>query len=275
MSEAIITQEKLDALYARVGVNHRGGILSMSLYAPVDIETVHGVECNGVTSFKRWKVQWRDLMSFIAKLPATPNLSILVTAMSIGCQLYSAAKAAELAGVFERHSGATLYGHDISPLFTELADIGFYHKSEVERHANWESMFDPSEFEGYLQVKPSLRERVKILKPTNILDLEGRFDVCVSHFMNPHVPRLNEKFTELSRHFSVTLNYKDHLDGDELYICGLSEEWNHSRSSVGFYPPVNLRRPLFKWQGMYDKKVLPGSSVPIQIPEFFDPAGYV
>ena len=270
----MITKEKLDALYARVGVRHRSGVLSKNLYTPIDFETVHGVEINGVTSFKRWKDQWRDLMNFIAEFPNTPNLSILVTAMSIGCQLYSAVKAAERAGVFEQHGDVKFYGHDISPLFTKLADIGFYHKSEVQKYMDWKTMFDQSGYKGYLQVKPSIRERVKILKPGHILDLEGQFDVCVSHYMNPHVPKLNEKFTALSRHLSVTLNLKDHFDGNELHICGLSEEWDHSCSSDSFYTPINLRRPLFKWQGMCDRQFLSGSSAPIQIPELFDPIMY-
>lgn len=261
MQNTTVTKEYLDALYHQIGVcDELGNFDSYPLMRPRDALSVSGVSLIGMTRFGRHRAgfssinRWRNLMETIVKLPPTPGLSILVTAMSIGCDLYDAVREAEIAGVFERHPNTVFYGHDYSQYFTRIAELGLYHYDKTRNVPDWHYYFEDSVIGLYMKVQDHIKSRVRILAPSDINTLKGQFDVVVSNIINSSIMRSNEAMAQVddslcrvSRHLAV--------ENVGVGSClGVSEEWESQ----------------FKRE-KYDVK-LRGSPVPIQIPELYDPA---
>ena len=251
-----ISVENLDHLWGDI----LGGD---SFIAARDKVSVPSKRLVGITRPGRHRLEWMDTMAFIASLPPQPNLSILVTAMSIGFDLYDAAYHAEQAGVLDKHANVSFYGHDYSLLFTRAAYEGFYPRYGVEcareitlgEAGGFDDYFEDTDYPDYVTVSKRLRDMVKILPPSDIMSLNNRFDAVFSNVMNPAPSGLCEKMSDLARHFSYRTFRSGHI----------SDEWlNHLRENT---PKLNrVYRSFREVSGM---KIIPSLDLP---EELFDPA---
>lgn len=212
------------------------------------MEDPHDGELIASTSFGRHENFWGALLPALDRSPLD-HISVLVTAMSIGCEVYDASRIASMLRVQNIH----FYGHDISPTFTRIAAQGIYpHPSPVEgntldRLEDWFQINNPEP--GYMRVKPEYFRNVTILPPSDIRHLTGRFDVVVSNVMNPLPLDLESILAARARH--MTLGNNHIFD-----------------SSPEFAPVVDILRSYRSWHGK-PKSTLPGSALHLDVPEPF------
>jgi hypothetical protein len=256
----MLTKEELDAAYQAIGLcDEYGEFWGDKVFGPRDKLTSEK-EFIGTSWFGRHRDDqtriWKNLMRLLMKLPPTPGLSILVTAMSIGCDLYDPVREAEIAGVFDRHPGTIIYGHDYSPYFTQIAHQGYYPFEKTKHVADWHECFQSTEIDEYVSVQARLKSRTRILEPSDIRNLKGTFDVCVSNVMNPAPLSLKDATKSLSRHLAI----HGSLFMAPSKVVGISSEYSDY---------LDPEEDGFRTLNSCSK--LSGSSAPIQIPELYDP----
>ena len=207
----------------------------------------------GRTYFGRHIDIWVKLINLLLRIPPQEQgLRILITAMSIGCELYDAARIAGEKELYNRHPGTVFYGHDISEKFTRRAQDALYPQHIVPHNMPRRKRYlrDSKDYEGYLEVHPDIKNRVKILPASDARDLSGWFDVVVCNYVNPQ-PSDYDGFIAhlrgLSRHFTM---YKRR-------VVGLSHEYGEhtdpeERCAYLFQEPLGT---------------LPGSDAEISIPQ--------
>lgn len=180
--------------------NSRSRDIGATDYTGIDPRELCGVSENGLTSFTRHDAFWR---SFIWVLEESPekHFRVLITGMSVGCELWDAGRWAHYHGL----DNVTFYGHDLMESFTQRAAAGVYPLRFV---CNWgpevyESFDLETPYPGYASVKQEIRDMVEILPSSSILDLEGQYDVVVSHLMNPIPPGCDQALIARGDHLVI------------------------------------------------------------------------
>ncbi len=181
-------------------------------------------ELVGVTYFGRHLENWSDLIIHLMSLPPTPGLSILVTAMSAGPDLWDGVLMADKLGLFEVHPNALFYGHDYSQKFTSLAQEAIYPRNWTLTNASdWNDMFDETTHDDFVTIKPHLRAHARFLPAGDVLALTQKFDAAVSHMMNPEPDGLEDKMCALASRVVACTSFLDTLkrpgwDNDMLML---------------------------------------------------------
>ena len=198
--------------------NTEGGIYGK--FFPKDASDT-GIHLQGTTRFGRHTDFWSDLARFLVQLPPHPGLSIVITAMSVGCDVYEFAKLCKDYEVSKKHPDAKIFGHDLSARFTKIAKAGLYPKGSRSSHKRMKDMLiecDPP-YEQFIEIHPNIKKEVTILPPGDVRDLkkqlDGPCDVLVSNFINPCPPGIDDVIKDNSRHLACS---------NQRYI-GISPEW--------------------------------------------------
>jgi hypothetical protein len=260
MQSSRISQQYLDALYHQIGVcDESGNFWGDKVFGPKDKFTDEE-ELIGTSFFGRHRGDqtyiWKDLMQFLMKLPPTSGLSILVTEISLGCDLYDPVREAEIAGVFDHHPGTIIYGHDYSSYFTQIAHQGYYPLEKTVHVYDWHKYFEDTNIDGYVKIQPNLKSRTRILAPSDIRNLKGTFDITVSNIMNPAPLGLKDAIKARSRHLAI----RGSLLATRSKVAGISREYNdYFDPEEGGFKMLDPRPELL------------GFSASIQIPELYDP----
>ncbi len=185
---------RLDEAWSRVRV-------SKHYMRPDDFEAIDGTIANGMTHFTRHEKFWTMLLTQMPQvLDPEQNYSVLITAMSVGCEVYDAARIAKGLGLDNIH----FYGHDISPKFTERAAEGVYplEKSMIIPDLDqWFDVHKPAI--DYVRIKADKFNNVSFLKPSDIRDLDGKFDIVVENIMNPCPKDISLLLLARARHLAI------------------------------------------------------------------------
>lgn len=187
---------------------------------------VASTQLTGLTHFRRHEIFWRDLMQSVQSTGQTAQpLNVLVTACSIGAEVYDAARVAKTLGLENVH----FYGHDISRKFITRAVEGIYPVAAVLHVPEAEQWFEfDKPFEGYARARKESFNNLSFLQPSDIRDLKEEFDIVVANIMNPppaniemhlglrsrHMALSNYQVTKVSEIFQLTANAYEHAFAD-------------------------------------------------------------
>lgn len=217
MSQNIETYEELKTAWGQLINTESKYHANPTLYALEDV-LPDGYEVTGVTGFGRHERALQNLMRFLVSISPMEKLTILVTTMSVGCELYEAIKIAKDFNLFSHHGNVEFYGHDISESFVERAEIAVYPADKIEHLRFPSDYFSPESPHGsqdFVQIRPDLRERAIILPASDIRDLDFVFDVVIGNVVNP-AP---------SGYLRALFETADHLVFRDRKISGLSPEF--------------------------------------------------
>lgn len=158
----------------------------------------------GITSFKRHESYWENLLTGLAMsgLDKNKEMSVLITACSVGAEVYDAARIAKSLGLKNLH----FYGHDISMKFTQRASEGIYPIDAVVAFHDPQSLFAlNSPCEGYATIRKECFDNVSFLEPSDIRDLKGTFDIVSENIMNPCPPDIEALVIARARHLAISM----------------------------------------------------------------------
>lgn len=156
---------------------------------------------HGRTHFTRHEAFWTDLLGAVSVVKDDfERLDVLITAASVGAEVYDAARIAKTLGIENVH----FYGHDISRKFTERAVEGVYPLAALERVPEVQSWFNLNQpCAGYASIRPESFSNVSFLEPSDIRDLNGSFDIVVENVMNPCPSDIETLLTLRARHLAL------------------------------------------------------------------------
>lgn len=167
---------------------------------PADQE--NNVSLIGITHFTRHEEYWESLLFGLGQSDfGNRDLSVLITAASVGAEVYDAARIAKTLGLNNLH----FYGHDMSHKFTERAYEGIYPLGAAMVVPNKEHWFElDTPYEGYARIRKDRFDNVTFLEPSDIRDLKGSFDIVSENIMNPCPPDIEAMIIARARHLAVT-----------------------------------------------------------------------
>lgn len=195
----IETYEKLEAAWADILYNPNPSDCDFSLR---DVSPLNSEQLNGRTYFGRHVFAWEQLIKFLLTIPPREELSILITAMSVGCELYDAVKIAQDFNLFAHHKNVTFYGHDLSVKFTARAKSSLYPIVKT-KHLPVGYFENKKPYDSYVKIHDDLRAHTHILPPSDIGCLSGKYDVVVSNVINPAPYGLTKILNGLARHLMI------------------------------------------------------------------------
>lgn len=156
---------------------------------------------HGRTHFMRHETFWIELLESIKDSGMDQaRLDVLVTACSVGAEVYDAARIAKTLGV----ENIYFHGHDKSAKFIERAQEGIYPRSSILNipdNSRWFTHHDPCH--GYATIRAEQFKNVDFLPPSDIRHLSGEFDIAVENIMNPCPVDIEELMIAKARHMAI------------------------------------------------------------------------
>lgn len=157
---------------------------------------------HGRTNFTRHDFFWNELLGSIQAANLDyERLDVLITACSVGAEVYDASRIAQTLGL----ENIYFYGHDKSEKFMARAVEGVFPISSVRLvpdAGKWFEFHEPCR--DYARIRPECFENVSFLPPSDIRDLKQDFDVAVENIMNPCPSNIEELMKERARHLAIT-----------------------------------------------------------------------
>lgn len=195
---------------------------------------------HGRTHFTRHDTFWTLFLGAIAGSEfAHEHLDILITASSVGAEVYDAARIAKTLGLENIH----FYGHDKSAKFIERAKEGIFPKSaalQVPDSARWFSFNDPCQ--GYASIRRDQFDNVEFLEPSDIRNLSGEFDIAVANIMNPCPPDIADLLSAKAEHLALA-SYEV-VKASDLFQ-GIAQNYNQALDDYvkRFSKPLQAKNP--------------------------------
>lgn len=203
----------------------------------------------GLTGFGRDEHDWFQLIYFFASLPkdAVPKdreFSVLIWAMSVGCNLYDIAYYADQENLFEKFPNLVFYGQEISPVFTELAGLGVYPKANTLHVEDRGNRFVDRKDGMFSEIHPNIKKRTKILPTSDVRDVKRKFDIMAVGV----AAGLNDDHLTFDENLARKATCARHLDYQGGVITGLSLDWHqhakrHAKTHRYRFPEFDITMP--------------------------------
>lgn len=181
-----------------------GREISRGGFIPVfDLVGAYNATVTGITHFARHEGFWMALLRTVQSmgLDQAKRLDVLVTASSVGAEVYDAARIAKTLGLRNIY----FYGHDVSGLFIDRARDGIYPIAALQGVPQVETWFNlHCPYPDYAQVRMEHFDNVHFLNPSDIRDLKDDFDIAVENIMNPAPQNIVQLLCDRARHMALS-----------------------------------------------------------------------